>query len=116
MQFGQQSTLRATLRGAALDDAAISKNSAPVGAQQGIDCPEVAAGDSVLLNKLMARTRLPGPRGPAAVLDSDETGVEAIFRGADLPSGAALRPEVYGPEGFECVGGLGPADIMNVVG
>ena len=74
VQFAQQCKLRMMAREAASKEVANSKLRRLLAYNKSFNCADVKIGDAVLLNKSTNKKSSPRRRGPAKILDIDETG------------------------------------------
>ena len=79
-QFAQQWKRRMMAQEAARQEVANSKLRRPLAYRKTFSCTDVKIGDSVLFYKTPNRKSQPNRRGPARVLDIDETGAPARYQ------------------------------------
>ena len=79
-QFAQQWQLRIRAQEAASKEIANSKLRRPLAYNKTFDCVEIKVGGSVLFNKAPRKKSNPRRRGPATILDIDESGVALKFQ------------------------------------
>ena len=79
-QFAQRWKLRMMAQEAALKEVAKSKLRRLLAYNKTFNCADIKVGDSVLFYKAPHRKSQPRWRGPAPVLDVDETGVMVKYR------------------------------------
>ena len=79
-QFAQQRQLRIRAQGAARKEIANSKLRRLLAYNKTFDCVDVKVGDSVLFYKAPQKKSNPRRRGPATILDIDESGVALKFQ------------------------------------
>ena len=83
-QFAHQWKLRMMAQEAALNEIASSKLRRSLAFNKSCACADVKIGDAILCNKAQRKKSTPRRRGPALILDIDETGVTAKVQSQTL--------------------------------